>query len=528
MSQSGRLPHANLGRLGRSQHINLSVPALIEHAIARNEGLLSSNGTLLCKTGIFTGRSPKDRYIVRDKFTSEEIWWGDVNQGISPEKSQALFVKMQAFLADKELFVRDAYVGRDSKSRLRLRVYNTLAWHNLFCHHLFIGVPPADSASFEVSFTILCVPEFEANPQEDGTRSKHFIIVDITRQYVLIGGTSYAGEMKKSMFSVMNYLLPSRHDILPMHCAANVGKKAEDVSLFFGLSGTGKTTLSADASRRLIGDDEHGWDQEGVFNFEGGCYAKAIRLSQAQEPEIYSAMRFGSVLENACFYPNTRKINYDDGSITENTRAAYPLAHIKNVFSSPKANIPKYIFFLTADAFGVLPPISLLNYSQAKYYFLSGYTAKVAGTETGIKEPQAVFSACFGAPFFPLSPIRYTQMFGERIARHDTQVWLINTGWVGGGYGTGKRIQLSYTRAMIHAILEGLLENTSFHTHDIFHLRMPSSCEGVPEKFLHPKNLWENKNAYESAAKTLAAAFHDNFKTYSDISDEDTRQGAPA
>ena len=512
--------------LGQQQHINLSPAALVEQALMREEGHLSTTGALVCRTGVFTGRSPEDRYFVRRPEVEAAIWWGSVNQGISVDYAQGLLDKMRNFLQDKTLFVRDAYLGTVRDCGLSLRVFNTLAWHNLFCHNLFLRVPAAELAAFNPDFTIICAPDFEADPAVDGTRSKNFVIIDLVKQMILIGGTSYAGEMKKSMFTVMNYLLPERHSVLPMHCSANLGPK-NDVAIFFGLSGTGKTTLSADVDRQLIGDDEHGWGADKVFNFEGGCYAKTIDLTEEKEPQIYRAIRFGTIVENTPFVADSRVIDYTDDSITENTRTAYPLHYIDGAIIPSMAGLPRHIFYLTADAFGVLPVISRLSTEQAMYHFISGYTAKVAGTEEGITEPQTVFSACFGSPFLPLHPTRYATLLGEKLRQHDTQVWLINTGWVGGGYGVGDRIALAHTRALIRAAMADQLEKVSYVTHQVFGLQMPTTCPQVPAHLLNPRGLWADTQAYDMAAQQLAQAFAQNFEKYADLSHKSVLEGAP-
>ena len=516
-----------LDRLGSEQLRNLTPAELTEAAIRHKEGTLSDTGALVCMTGQFTGRSPKDRFFVKEKSTDDHIWWGEINQPIESHYFDALLQKMQTYLSDKRLYVRDAYLGADEGSRISLRVYNTHAWHNLFCHNMFLRVPEAESSKFSRrSFVILSAADFEADPTTDGTRSKNFVLVNISRGIVLVGGTSYAGEMKKSMFAIMNYLLPTEYDTLPMHCSANVDV-AGNTAIFFGLSGTGKTTLSADPNRHLIGDDEHGWSEDKIFNFEGGCYAKTIHLSQEHEPQIHAAIRFGTVVENVRFFENSRSINYEDGSITENTRTAYPIHHIESAVEPSVGRVPKHIFFLTADAFGILPPISKLTTTQAMYHFISGYTAKVAGTETGITEPQAVFSACFGAPFLPLHPVRYAQMLGERLAKQQTKVWLINTGWSGGPYGTGKRMSLPYTRALIQAALEGALSESVYTKHEIFGFQLPLSCPGVPPEVLNPRDTWQSTSAYDAKAKQLAERFRKNFEKYRTDTDEEILSGGP-
>ena len=516
-----------LDRLGSEQKRNLTPSELIEEALQRREGLLSDTGALLCRTGKFTGRSPKDRYFVKDEETADQINWSSVNQPISEEYFDHLFHKMTQSLGDQKLYVRDAYLGASETYRLAVRIYNTEAWHNLFCYNMFLRPSETEMKHFVPGFSIICAPTFEASPQEDGTQSKNFVIIHIKKGVILIGGTGYAGEMKKSMFTVMNYLLPVRHHVFPMHCSVNIGKEQRDTAVFFGLSGTGKTTLSADPNRLLIGDDEHGWTDQEVFNFEGGCYAKTIHLSEKSEPQIWRAIRFGAIVENNTFFSKTRTINYEDASITENTRTCYPISHISHAVEPSVATMPRHLFFLTADAFGVLPPITKLSEAQAMYHFISGYTAKVAGTETGITEPQMVFSACFGAPFLPLHPVKYAQMLGEKMRQHKVSVWLVNTGWTGGPYGIGKRMSLAYTRATIAAALSGALEKVSYQEDTIFGLQVPLSCPGVPSEILLPRNTWQDKHAYDEKALYLAHAFHKNFEKYVAVADASILKGEP-
>jgi phosphoenolpyruvate carboxykinase (ATP) len=437
-------------------HLNLRVSTLIQEALKNQEGVLTDTGAFMCDTGKFTGRSPKDKFCVFDDKTANTVWWGDINQAFDADKFEALYQKMIAFVANKKLYARYAYACASPTHRLNILVINTLAWHNLFCNHLFLRPEEEELNTFEPEWVILNVPEFEADPAVDGTRQGNFTIIDFTRKIILIGGTGYAGEMKKGIFTVLNYILPQEKQVLSMHCSANIGAEG-DTALFFGLSGTGKTTLSADPDRKLIGDDEHGWSDEEVFNFEGGCYAKVINLSAEQEPEIFGAIRYGAILENTRFVEGTTTVDYTNQSVTENTRTAYPINYIPNVAEPSIGSAPKNIFFLTADAFGVLPPIAKLNKEQAMFYFVSGYTSKLAGTEMGVKEPQATFSACFGAAFLPLHPLKYADLLGKKINNGEVNVWLINTGWTGGPYGIGSRMKLKYTRAMIHAALEGNL-----------------------------------------------------------------------
>ena len=491
---------------------NLRSGLLVEHAVRRNEGLLADNGALVAYTGKFTGRTPKDKFTVKDVVTSEKVNWGDVNQPFDPEKFDALFERVADFLRGRQLYVQDLYAGADSQYRLPIRVINQYAWHNLFVRALFVRPSNEELKTHRPEFTIVAAPEFQADPQRDGTRSEAFIIVNFTRKVILIGGTKYAGEMKKSIFGVMNFLVPDR-DVFPMHCSANVGKHG-DTALFFGLSGTGKTTLSADPERLLIGDDEHGWSPTGIFNFEGGCYAKCIHLSKENEPQIWNAVRFGSVLENVTLDPETHVPDYDDDSKTENTRCAYPVDYIEGAVIPGVGTHPKTIIFLTADAFGVLPPISKLSPDQAMYHFLSGYTAKVAGTEAGVKEPQPNFSTCFGSPFLPLRPRVYAQMLGQRLHEHSAQCWLVNTGWFGGPYGVGSRMKLSYTRAMVRAAIDGQLNDVQFQVEPAFGFTVPRSCPGVPPEFLDARGAWKEKAAYDKAAADLAARFARNFERF--------------
>ncbi|MCM3742547.1 phosphoenolpyruvate carboxykinase (ATP) [Sporosarcina luteola] len=511
---------------GNNVNIQPSVAELIEKATSRGEAKLSADGALTAETGKYTGRSPQDKYIVEEDSSKEKIDWGKVNRPISSEIFDSLYKKVLTHLkAKEELFVFKGFAGADKNSQLSIQVINEFAWQNLFVHNLFIRPTAEELKTHEAQFTVIAAPTFKADPTVDGTKSETFIIVSLEKRIVLIGGTEYAGEMKKSIFSVMNYLLPER-GILPMHCSANVGKEG-DVALFFGLSGTGKTTLSADADRKLIGDDEHGWSENGVFNIEGGCYAKTISLSQEKEPEIYGAIRFGSVLENVVLNETTRQPDYDDNSLTENTRAAYPIHYIDNIAVPSVAGHPKTIVFLTADAFGVLPPISKLTKEQAMYHFLSGFTSKLAGTERGVTSPEATFSTCFGAPFLPLPATVYAEMLGKKIDEHDAQVFLVNTGWTGGVYGVGQRMALKHTRTMVRAALAGELKNTEFETNAIFGLAMPKTIAGVPTEVLNPRNAWSDPLAYDQKAKELADLFRDNFKKFGHVSEEITEKGGP-
>ncbi|MGI4743547.1 MAG: phosphoenolpyruvate carboxykinase (ATP) [Janthinobacterium lividum] len=508
--------------------LNLTPAALVEAALQNGEGTLTDTGALMADTGKFTGRSPKDRFVVQDENTADSVWWGDINIPFAADKFDQLHQKMVAYLADKKLYVRDAYAGANPGYQLKLRVVNELAWHNLFAYNLFLRPAEGADTSWEPDFSIICAPGFQADPTVDGTRQANFAILNFTKKMILIGGTAYAGEMKKGIFGVLNYLLPHERQTLPMHCSANVGA-AGDTAIFFGLSGTGKTTLSADPNRGLIGDDEHGWTPTaGIFNFEGGCYAKVIDLSAEKEPEIWQAIKFGSIVENTRFVPGTHTVDYANTSVTENTRTAYPLNYIANAVEPSVADSPKNIFFLTADAFGVLPPISKLDKSHAMYHFMSGYTAKVAGTEMGITEPQTTFSACFGQVFLPLHPTKYAEMLGQKMDEHpDVNVWLVNTGWTGGSYGTGSRMKLGYTRAMITAALTGELSGVEFQQHPIFGVQVPAAVPGVPAEILDPRQTWANAEAYDRTAADLAQKFVENFQKYADYASADILAGAP-
>jgi phosphoenolpyruvate carboxykinase (ATP) len=511
---------------GNNIHIQLSVPQLVEKVLERKEGILTSTGAVRATTGKYTGRSPKDKYIVDEPTTREKIDWGPVNQPISEEAFTNLYQKVIRYLRDKEdIFVFKGFAGADKKHRLPIQVINEAAWHNLFAHQLFIRPSEEELSEHKAAFTVICAPHFKADPVVDQTTSETFIIISFERRIVLIGGTEYAGEMKKSIFSVMNYLLPE-NEILPMHCSANVGLEG-DVALFFGLSGTGKTTLSADPCRKLIGDDEHGWSTNGVFNIEGGCYAKCIGLTREKEPQIFDAIRFGSVLENVIVNEETRLSEYHQSTLTENTRAAYPIQAIDNIVSPSIAGHPHTIIFLTADAFGVIPPISKLTKEQAMYHFLSGYTSKLAGTERGITSPVATFSTCFGSPFLPLAATRYAKMLGQKIDEHNSNVFLVNTGWTGGEYGTGSRMKLSYTRAMVQAALVGELNHIETVRDEIFGLDVPLHVPGVPDEVLQPSKTWSDQDAYRVKARQLAKKFHDNFKKFAKVPKDIAQKGGP-
>jgi phosphoenolpyruvate carboxykinase (ATP) len=505
---------------------NLTPAELVEHALSRKEAFLTSTGALMANTGKFTGRSPQDRFIVLDEKTKDSVWWGDINIPFDEVKFDNLLEKVKNHLSCKDLFVRYARVGADPEYQVNLKVINTLAWHNLFCYNMFLRPSREELKSFQSDFTIICAPDFQADPELDGTRNPNFAILNLSKRMILIGGTAYAGEMKKGIFSVLNFILPYEKRVLSMHCSANMGKDG-DTAIFFGLSGTGKTTLSADPKRQLIGDDEHGWTEKTIFNFEGGCYAKVIDLTREKEPEIYDAIKFGAIVENTRFKPGTREVDYANKSITENTRTAYPIHFIPNALNPSISGIPKNIFFLTADAFGVIPPISKLTSSQAMYHFISGYTAKVAGTEMGVTEPKLTFSACFGAAFLPLHPTEYAKLFGQKIEKNEVNVWMINTGWTGGPYGVGSRMKLAHTRAMITAVLEGCLNFAPFRKDPIFGFMVPELCQNVPFEVLNPRTTWENPEEYDKTAKNLALAFITNFEKFRDFADEDILKGAP-
>ncbi len=507
---------------------NLSTAQLYEEAIRRREGILAHHGPLVTRTGSFTGRAPKDKYIVDEADSHDKVWWGEVNQAFSETAFERLYKKVCVYLQGRELFVQDLFVGAQAPYQVPIRVITHKAWHSLFARNLFIR-PQNIGRSIgvdEPQFTVLHAPHFHAQPSIDGTRSEAFVIINFKQRLVLIGGTQYAGEIKKSIFSVMNYLLPQK-GVLTMHASANQGE-AGDTAVFFGLSGTGKTTLSADPRRRLIGDDEHGWGEEGIFNLEGGCYAKVIHLSEEKEPLIYkTTRRFGTVLENVGIRFPDRQLDLDDDSLTENTRAAYPVTHIPNAIYPGIGAHPKSIVMLTADAFGVLPPIARLSPDQAMYHFLSGYTAKVAGTEAGITEPRATFSACFGAPFMTLHPSVYDALLGKKIREHDARCWLINTGWTGGAYGVGRRMDIDHTRAMLEAALSGALDEVAMFDDPIFRLQVPETCPGVPPEILRPENTWSDKAAYRNKALELAGAFARNFAQFEGMVSEAVRHAGP-
>jgi phosphoenolpyruvate carboxykinase (ATP) len=523
--ESAGIESYGFGSVRKASH-NFTVAPLFEEAIKRDEGLAAVAGPLVVRTGKHTGRSPNDKFFVREAGSEGRIDWGKTNKPFEQGKFDALLGRVDRYLRNKEVFVLDAFAGADPNYRLPIRVVTELAWHNLFARNLFIPAVGPALRGFEPEFAVVDACNFLAVPERDGTRSETFIIIDFSRHLVLIGGTTYAGEIKKSVFTIMNYLLPLRN-VLPMHCSANVGPSG-DVAVFFGLSGTGKTTLSADPKRALIGDDEHGWSDAGVFNFEGGCYAKAIHLSAELEPQIYPTTRaFGTVLENVVIDPLTRELDLDDASLTENTRAAYPLSSVTNVAPGGVAGHPRNIVMLTADAFGVMPPIARMTPAQAMYHFLSGYTAKVAGTEKGVSEPQTTFSHNFGAPFMVHHPIVYARMLGERIAKHDVRCWLVNTGWSGGPVGVGKRMKLPYTRAMVNAALSGQLDNAKFVPHPIFKVAVPTEVPGVPAQVLDARSTWADPAAYDAKAKELAQKFAENFKRFEDSAAPEVLAAAP-
>ncbi len=521
------LDHHGFTNLDR-EYWNLSTPALYEQIVRFREGIIAHLGPVVLRTGQHTGRSPRDKFIVRESSTDSQIWWGDVNHPIDAAHFAGLKQRLLAYFQNRAAFVQDVYAGWDPEYRVPVRVITETAWHSLFARNMFVLPSREELKNHIPEYTVINAPTFHALPELDGINSSAFILVNFAERLILIGGTSYAGEIKKSIFSVMNYLLPLRN-VLPMHCSANFGKDRDDVAIFFGLSGTGKTTLSADTTRTLIGDDEHGWSDSGVFNFEGGCYAKVIRLDPEGEPEIYqTTRRFGTILENVVIDTDTRHIDLDSNIHTENTRASYPLSHIPNTARDGLGGHPRNVFFLTAGAFGVLPPISRLTPEQAKYHFLAGYTAKVAGTEKGLgNEPQATFSACFGAPFMVHHPNRYAEMLGERIAEHGASVWLVNTGWTGGAFGEGSRMKLSHTRAMVRAALSGELDHVPTTPDPVFKFLVPDHVPGVPDDVLQPRKTWGSPEAYDAQAAKLAHLFHENFKQFADVVSDEVKAAGP-
>jgi phosphoenolpyruvate carboxykinase (ATP) len=506
---------------------NLSTPGLYEEAIRRREGAVAHLGPLVVRTGQYTGRSADDKFIVREPSSEDKIWWGKHNKPFDPEHFELLKIRLQAYLQGRDVFVQDCYAGADPEYRLRLRVITETAWHSMFARDMFLReLDPEALARFEPDFVVIHCPQFHAIPDVDHTRSEAFILLNFAERLVVIGGTSYAGEIKKAVFTVMNYLLPQR-GVLGMHCSANQGPDG-DTAIFFGLSGTGKTTLSAEADRALIGDDEHGWSERGIFNFEGGCYAKVIRLSAEAEPEIYeTTRRFGTILENVSMNQETRRLDLDDDNLTENTRAAYPITHLPNIVESGIGGQPRNVIMLTADAFGVLPPIAKLTTEQAMYHFISGYTAKVAGTERGITEPTATFSALFGAPFMALHPTVYADLFGKLMAERDVECWMVNTGWTGGAYPAGERIKIAYSRALVRAAMSGALKGVPFAPDPVFRFEVPEHCPDVPDELLQPRGTWDDQVAYDAKARELAGLFSENFAEYADHATPEVRAAGP-
>jgi phosphoenolpyruvate carboxykinase (ATP) len=514
-------------RIADTVHYQLSPEELIQDSLRKGEAQLNDTGALVINTGEFTGRSPKDRFIVKDEITAGTIHWNEFNQPLQESYFDRIFSKMTAYLSQlPELWIRDCYVCADPRYRLNIRVINEKPSNNLFVRNMFLRPTEKELENFHPDWQILSAPGLGLDPAECGTRRQNAVVISFRHKIILLAGTGYTGETKKAIFTILNYILPQEKNVLSMHCAANMGKKG-DTAIFFGLSGTGKTTLSADPNRKLIGDDEHGWTENNVFNFEGGCYAKCINLKEDKEPEIFHAIRCGALVENVTFFPGTSRINFEDGSVTENTRVSYPLGFISNALEPSLGNIPENIFFLTCDAYGVLPPVSRLTPGQAMYQFISGYTAKVAGTETGVTEPKSTFSACFGAPFLPLHPVRYAEMLGKKIKEHGVKVWLINTGWSGGPYLKGSRMKLSHTRAIITAALEGRLDNVEYETHPVFGMAMPKACPGVPSELLNPRITWADKKEYDEMAGKLADWFITNFEKYARDMPEEILAASP-
>ncbi len=513
----------------RLAYWNLPPEALYEEIVFRGEGRVVNQGPVVVRSGKHTARAAQDKYIVRESSTEEDIWWGEHNRPYSRVMFEALFSRLQGFVQGRDLFVQDCYAGAHPNYRLPVRIVTEYAWHSLFARNMFIPLRNAEEYRTHVpQFTVIALPSFRAFPPIDGTRSETFIVLNFEQQLAIIGGTGYSGEIKKSIFTVLNYLLP-KEGVMTMHCSANQGDDPDDVALFFGLSGTGKTTLSADPSRKLIGDDEHGWADDGVFNFEGGCYAKVIRLSPTAEPEIYACtQRFGTILENVIYDPVSRLIDLDDDEITENTRASYPLRYIENALLEGHGGHPRNVILLTCDASGVMPPIARLTPAQAMYHFISGYTSKVGGTEVGLgEEPEITFSACFGAPFMVHHPARYAELLARKMERHGTTAWLLNTGWVGGPYGVGKRISISYTRAMLRAALSGALDQVDYYSEPVFGFQVPRRCPGVPDEVLYPAESWPSKAAYDEKYRQLAARFVENFKKYAAAVPEEVQAAGP-
>ncbi len=531
MNHIGKKPaNADLDYLGlknvATAYWNLHPAELVEETIMLGQGVLTSSGAIAVDTGEFTGRSPKDKFIVKDAVTENTVWWSNFNVPFDSDKFDRVFERMSAYLTGREVYVRDAYVCADPRYRMNVRVVTEFPWSNMFAYNMFLRPSAEELETIQPDWHVICVPGFHADPAIDGTRQHNFAIINFSKKMAIIGGTGYTGEIKKGIFTVLNYVLPQDKGVLSMHCSANVGVHG-DTAVFFGLSGTGKTTLSSDPNRRLIGDDEHGWTNDSVFNFEGGCYAKTIDLTRDKEPQIFDAIKFGAILENIGFEDDGVTPDYTDKDKTENTRVSYPLHHIDNIMEPSMGGIPKNIFFLTCDASGVLPPISKLTKGQAMYQFISGYTAKVAGTEAGVTEPTTTFSACFGAPFLPLHPTKYAEMMGKKIDESGAQVWMINTGWSGGAYGVGERIKLRFTRAMITAALEGKLDKVSYETHEVFGLAMPTECPDVPAEILNPRNTWSDKAAYDAKANDLAEKFVSNFDKFKEYANEEIMAASP-
>ncbi len=526
-----RAKDASVAELGlkdvSAAYWNLTPAELVEETILLGEGELTDTGALAVDTGEFTGRSPKDKFIVCDEKTEKSVWWGDVNAKFDPAKFDNLYNRMCAYLTGKEIYVKDSFACAHDDHRINIRVVTEFPWQSLFAHNLFLRPTHQQIEKIKKEWVIIAAPGFKADPAIDGTRQHNFTIINFTRKIILIGGSAYTGEIKKGIFSVLNYILPHNKSVLSMHCSANMGEKG-DTAIFFGLSGTGKTTLSADPNRNLIGDDEHGWSDDAIFNFEGGCYAKCVNLTHEKEPQIFEAIRFGALVENTEFFSGTSTVDYEDISKTENTRVAYPIHHIGNAMDPSMGPAPKNIFFLTADAFGVLPPISKLTKGQAMYHFISGYTSKIAGTEMGITEPQTTFSACFGKAFLPLHPTAYAELLGKKIKDGNVNVWLVNTGWSGGAYGTGERMKLSYTRALITAALNGDLNKASYKKNSLFGLEYPTTCPNVPDEILCPRDTWADKAAYDAKAQDLATAFIKNFAEYADSASQEIMEAAPS
>jgi phosphoenolpyruvate carboxykinase (ATP) len=507
-------------------HYQLPPEELVADTLRTGEGVLNDTGALVIRTGEFTGRSPKDKFTVKDELTENSVHWNEFNIPFEPKYFDIVYKKIMDHLDQRsELWVRDCYACADPRYRINIRVINEKPWSNLFAYNMFLRPAEDELENFKPDWHVIAAPGLKLDPKECGTRQHNAAVVSFKHKMILIAGSGYTGEMKKGIFTILNYLLPHEKNVLSMHCSANMGK--EDTAIFFGLSGTGKTTLSADPKRKLIGDDEHGWTADGIFNFEGGCYAKTINLTEEKEPEIYNAIRPGALLENVAFFPGTNKINFDDASITENTRVSYPLHFISNAQEPSIGSLPKNIFFLTCDAFGVLPPVSRLTPGQAMYQFISGYTAKVAGTEAGVTEPKPTFSACFGAPFLPLHPGKYAHMLGDKMQEHKVNVWMINTGWTGGPYGIGNRMKLKFTRAMITAALEGKLNHVEFEDHPVFGMAIPKQCPDVPAEVLNPRNTWADKNAYDEKANYLAGLFIKNFEKYASGVSKEVLAAAP-